>query len=134
MHAHLATASSISLFTTQLCKLIYAVGPLLHRAALESYRVSSALHQWIDLNFGYLLSGEAAVQAKNVQLPQSERHQQSRSSRVQLFDAPHPIQLPPHRQTPKEVPAMPNQYIEANSWTFVSFVHQLSTTELVQAT
>lgn len=103
MHTHLATPSPISLVTIQLCELIYAVGPLLHRAALESNRVSSALHQWIDLTFGYQLSGEAAVQAKNVQLPQSERHQQSRSSRVQLFDAPHPIRLPPHRQTPNEV-------------------------------
>ena len=65
--------------------------------------MSAGLHQWIDLYFGYQLSGEAAVQAKNVQLPPSERSQLRCSSRVQLFDAPHPSRLPLHQQRPQEV-------------------------------
>jgi len=39
-----------------------------HRRILESDFVSHWLHLWIDLNFGEALSGEKAVQAKNVVL------------------------------------------------------------------
>ncbi|XP_065829708.1 lipopolysaccharide-responsive and beige-like anchor protein isoform X2 [Oscarella lobularis] len=38
----------------------------IHRDALESDYVSSHLHEWIDLIFGYRQRGEAAIQANNV--------------------------------------------------------------------
>ena len=60
------------------------------RQALESERVSDQLHQWIDLTFGYQLSGQAGVDAKNVSLPVSGPDGIESSVRAQLFDAPHP--------------------------------------------
>jgi serine/threonine protein kinase len=68
-----------------------------HRAALESDSVSRNLHHWIDLNFGYKLSGPAAIEAKNValKLPAPVRGvggvlKSLRVGFVQLFDKPHP--------------------------------------------
>ena len=61
-----------------------------HRQALESKRVSDQLHQWIDLTFGYQLSGQAAIDAKNVSLPLSGPDGAESNGRAQLFDAPHP--------------------------------------------
>ncbi|KAG0618615.1 hypothetical protein M758_4G078200 [Ceratodon purpureus] len=61
----------------------------LHRAALESDRVSQQLHHWIDLTFGYKLSGQAAVDAKNVTLSSNPTVPRC-SGRRQLFSVPHP--------------------------------------------
>ncbi|RYH21171.1 hypothetical protein EON65_21320 [archaeon] len=71
-----------------------------HRAVLESDFVSSQLHHWIDLTFGYCLDGVAAVQNMNVPL----KHTLTSSERmgldtpnvnknpgfVMLFDKAHP--------------------------------------------
>lgn len=39
------------------------------RAALESDYISSNLHHWIDLIFGYKQTGENSIQASNVFYP-----------------------------------------------------------------
>ncbi|KAG2588470.1 hypothetical protein PVAP13_5NG345700 [Panicum virgatum] len=65
----------------------------LHRDALESDRVSQQLHHWIDITFGYKLSGEASVEAKNVMLPPSDPSRPKSIGRHQLFTSPHPKRL-----------------------------------------
>lgn len=62
----------------------------LHRTALESKRVSSQIHHWIDITFGYKISGEAAIAAKNVMLSSSETTKPRSVGRRQLFTQPHP--------------------------------------------
>ncbi|KAL0381176.1 UNVERIFIED_CONTAM: protein GFS12 [Sesamum angustifolium] len=62
----------------------------LHRDALESNRVSCQIHHWIDVTFGYKMSGEAAIAAKNVMLPASMSTMPRSMGRRQLFAQPHP--------------------------------------------
>lgn len=71
----------------------------LHRDALESDRVSCQLHHWIDITFGYKMSGQAAVSAKNVMLHSSEPKMPRSAGRRQLFIRPHPVRRAPMRKS-----------------------------------
>ncbi|XP_021756984.1 protein GFS12-like isoform X2 [Chenopodium quinoa] len=62
-----------------------------HRDALESERVSREIHNWIDITFGYKMSGQPAVAAKNVMLPSSQPTTPRPIGRRQLFTQPHPV-------------------------------------------
>ena len=62
-----------------------------HKEAFESEYVSSNLHHWIDLNFGYKLTGTAAVEAKNVAMLRDISR--SQGGFVQLFTMPHPAKF-----------------------------------------
>ncbi|KAK6744185.1 hypothetical protein RB195_011096 [Necator americanus] len=63
-----------------------------HREMLESDEVSRHLHEWIDLNFGHMLSGDMAVDCLNVHMCFSEpkTHRFRTIGVVQLFHRPHP--------------------------------------------
>ncbi|XP_010672618.2 protein GFS12 isoform X2 [Beta vulgaris subsp. vulgaris] len=63
----------------------------LHREALESERISREIHNWIDITFGYKMSGQPAVAAKNVMLPSSQPTIPRSIGRRQLFTQPHPV-------------------------------------------
>ena len=62
-----------------------------HMAALESSHVSENLHHWIDIAFGYKLSGTAALKAKNIVLSLVNPQEKPKNcGAVQLFTTPHP--------------------------------------------
>ena len=62
-----------------------------HRAALEGDVVSTNLHHWIDLMFGYKLTGHDAIKAKNVYVSLVDRHKDPKNCGiVQLFKSSHP--------------------------------------------
>lgn len=52
--------------------------------------MSIQLNDWIDLNFGYLLSSPFGIEAKNIPLKTESPYLKKEASFLQLFSEPHP--------------------------------------------
>ena len=82
-----------------------------HRRILEGNYVSKHLHRWIDLTFGYMLTGPAAVANKNVCLQLVDGHEEfTAHGVVQLFTHPHPQKLVDSYATKRP------SYLESMAW------------------
>ncbi|XP_057667773.1 WD repeat-containing protein 81 isoform X2 [Diorhabda carinulata] len=88
-----------------------------HRKALESPNVSEKLHYWIDLTFGYKLSGNPAIRSRNVCLNLADEHENlTKSGLVQLFSHPHPPRATDSQYFAKIPPrVLVNQYCRHRS-------------------
>jgi hypothetical protein len=66
-----------------------------HRSLLDSDLVSNELNHWIDLIFGFKLSGDAALEAKNIcsNLIEANQAQFKVHGVVQLFKTAHPMKI-----------------------------------------
>ena len=87
---------------------------LYHRSVLESDEVSSQLHHWIDLNFGFQLTGEDAIKNLNVPLQHSLSKQQEYGAIPELHGHPGFAVLFHHPHPKKEVVVISNSVEETS--------------------